>query len=110
MPATYKVLGQQALESSTLTDLYIAPAATETVIGTLVVANRSASTPATYRIAITPNGETLANKHYLVYDVTVPAADSAILSLGLTVDATDKVLGFASTSDLSFTLFGVEFS
>jgi hypothetical protein len=110
MPATSKVLGQAAPGSDSLTDLYIASAGSETVISSVVIANRSSSASAFYRLAITPNGETLANKHYLAFDTVIAPADSAILSLGLTVDAADKILVYASTSNLSFNLFGVEFS
>lgn len=107
MATTYKVLGQVAPSATTATTLYTAPSATQTVVSTLIVANRSASA-ATYRIAIRPNAATLANLHYIAYDVTVGAGDSTTLTLGLTLDEADVITIYASTADLTFSLFGSE--
>lgn len=107
MPTTYKVLGQVAPSATTATTAYTCPSATQTIISTIVVANRAA-TSATFRIAIRPNGATLANEHYLAYDVTVGASDSTALTLGITIDASDVVTVYASTANLSFNLFGSE--
>lgn len=107
MPANYKVLAQSAPSATTNTDIYTVPSATEAVLSTIVVANRAAS-PATYRIAVRPNGATLANQHYIAFDVTVGAADSTTLTLGITVDAADVITVFASTANLSFNVFGSE--
>jgi glucose-6-phosphate dehydrogenase assembly protein OpcA len=107
MPTTYKVLGQSAPSATTATTLYTVPADTSAVVSTIVVANRSGSL-ATYRIAIRPAGESLASKHYIAYDVTVGAADSTTLTLGITLAETDVVTIYASTENLSFNLFGSE--
>jgi hypothetical protein len=107
MPTVYKVLGQSAPSATTATTLYTVPSATSTVVSTLVVANRAA-TAATYRIAIRPAGATLANEHYIAYDVTVGASDSTTLTLGITLATTDVVTVYASTANLSFNAFGSE--
>jgi hypothetical protein len=73
------------------------------------VANRSASAK-TYRIAIRPGGATLANQHYIAYDVTLADNDTTALTLGITLVATDVVTVYASTTDLSFGIFGSEIS
>jgi hypothetical protein len=109
MPTVYKVLGQSAPGATTNTDVYTVPANTQTVISTIVVANR-ASTDATYRIAVRPNAATLANQHYIAFDVTVGGGDSTNLTLGLTVDAADVITVFASTANLSFNVYGTEIS
>ena len=109
MATTYKVLAQSAPSATTATDVYTVPSATSAVISTIVVANRAAA-PATYRIAIRPDGATLANQHYIEYDVTVGASDSTTLTLGITVDAADVITVYASTANLSFNLFGSEIS
>lgn len=105
--ATYKVLAQSAPSATTATTLYTAAAAT--VVSTIVVANRAAS-PATYRIAVRPAGASLANEHYIAYDVTVGASDSTTLTLGITLAATDVITVYASTANLSFNAFGSEIS
>lgn len=109
MPTVYKVLAQSAPSATTNTDIYTVPASTQTVISTLVVANR-ASTDASYRIAIRPNGASIANQHYIAYDVTVGGGDSTNLTLGITIDAADVVTVYASTANLSFSVFGTEIS
>jgi glucose-6-phosphate dehydrogenase assembly protein OpcA len=107
MATNYKVLGQSAPSATTATTLYTVPSATEAVISTIIVANRAA-TAATYRIAIRPNGATLANEHYIAYDVTVGAGDSTTLTLGLTIDAADVLTVYASNANLTFSAFGSE--
>ena len=107
MATSYKVLAQSAPAATTASDIYTVPSATETVVSTIVVANRAAA-PATYRIAVRPNGATLANQHYIAYDVTVGASDSTTLTLGITMDAADVLTVYASTANLSFNVFGSE--
>lgn len=107
MAMTYKVLGQVAAAATTDTTLYTVPSATQAVISTIVVANRSA-TARTYRIAIRPDGATIANQHYLAFDVPVGANDSTTITLGITLDAADVVTVRASTADLTFNIFGSE--
>jgi hypothetical protein len=107
MATTYKVLGQIAPSAATDTTLYTVPAATETVISTIVVANRS-SGDLTYNIAVRPDGATLANEHYIAKTVTVGASDSTTLTLGLTLNAADVITVQASSGDLSFNAFGSE--
>jgi hypothetical protein len=107
MPTAYKVLGQLAPSATTNTTLYTVPSATEAIVSTVVIANRDASS-ATFRIAVRPDGATLANEHYIAYNVTVGASDSTTLTLGLTMNAADVVTVYASTANLSFNIFGSE--
>lgn len=107
MATTYKVLAQSAPSATTNTDIYTVGSSTEAVISTIVICNRSAS-DATYRIAVRPNGATIANQHYIAYNVTVGASDSTTLTLGVTMDAADVLTVYASVADLSFSVFGSE--
>jgi glucose-6-phosphate dehydrogenase assembly protein OpcA len=107
MATVYKVLGQSAPGATTDTNLYTVPADTSAVISTIVVANR-AETNQSYRIAIRPTGATIANQHYIAYDVTVGAYDSTTITLGITLAATDVVTIYASSTSLSFNIFGSE--
>ncbi len=109
MPTVYKVLGQSAPSATTATTLYTVPAATSAVVSSIVIANRD-SAAATYRVAIRPAGATLANQHYIAYDVTVGASDSTVLTLGITLATTDVVTIYASTANLSFSAYGSEIS
>lgn len=104
-----KVLGQSNPSATTLTTLYTVPSAKEAVVSTISVANLTASA-ATFRIAVRPAGESIANKHYIGYDITVGASDSTLITVGLTLAATDVISVYASTADLAFQAFGDEAS
>lgn len=104
---TYKILGQSAPSATTSTDLYTVPSATETIVSSITIANRSA-TSATYRVSVSANGAALANSQYLVYDATISGNETVALSLGITLDATDVIRVYASTANLSFNAFGTE--
>jgi hypothetical protein len=105
MATRYQVIAQSAPSATTDTTFYTVPALKEVILSTLVIANRAA-TGATYRVAIRPAGATLANQHYIAYDVNVGASDSTTLTLGLTLAASDVITVRASTADLSFSAFG----
>ena len=107
MATSYKVLGQSNPSATTDTSLYTVPAATETIVSTITVSNQAA-TAGTYRIAVRPNGASIAKQHYLAYDVSLPGNASDTLTLGITVDATDVITVRASTADFSFNAFGSE--
>ena len=108
MATTYKVLGQINPAATTETTLYTA--ANPAVISSLVICNQTA-TAATYRIAVRPSADTAtAAKHWIVYGATVAASDSSILTVGLTLAASDKVQVYASSANLSFSAYGSEIS
>ena len=107
MPAAYKVLGQSNPSATTDTTLYTVPSATSAVVSTLAIANLS-TTATTYRIAVRPAGATLANSHYIAFDVPIAANDSVLLTLGLSLAATDVVTVRAGTANVAFSLFGSE--
>jgi len=107
MATTYKVLGQSIPTATTQTTLYTVPAATQTVVSSVVVCNQAASA-ATFRLAIRVAAATLATSQYIAYDVTVGANDSTVLTMGLTLGATDLLTVYASTATVSFSAYGSE--
>ena len=109
MATTYKVLGQVETAATTNTALYTVPAATQTVVSTLVAVNKDAAT-CTIRIAVRPDGETLADKHYLVFDTILAAKQTIAFTLGITIDATDVITVYSSNAETSFNAFGSEIS
>ena len=109
MGTAYKVLGQQAPSATTAAALYTVPSATEAVISTITICNRGASS-GTVRLYIRPNDETLANKHYIVYDAPIAPKDTIFLTVGATMDATDVLYCYASSADFSFNAYGSELS
>ena len=110
MATNYKTLGQAALTAETSTDVYTVPAATEAVVSTIMIANR-ANTANTFRVAVRPDGATLANEHYIAYDVAISANDSTTMTLGITMDAADVLTFYSGASaELSISVFGSEIS
>lgn len=109
MATTYKVLGQVNPAATTNTTLYTVPSATQAVVSTISICNQ-AGTSATYRIAVRVAGATLSAEEYIVYGATVAASDSVLLTLGITLAATDVITVYASSATLSFNAFGSEIS
>jgi glucose-6-phosphate dehydrogenase assembly protein OpcA len=109
MATAYKVLGQSNPSATTLTTLYTVPSTTSAVVSSITVSNLGGSS-ATYRIAIRPAGASIANEHYLAYDVTIAALDTIALTLGVTLATTDVVSVYASTATIAFAAYGSEIS
>ena len=109
MATAYKVLGQVAPAATTATTIYTVPSATEAVVSSIVVCERGGAA-STFRLAVRPNGATLANEHYLVYDADIDARDTLIFTVGLTLDATDVLEAYASTGNFTFQAFWSEIS
>jgi len=107
MAIVYKVLGQSSPSATTDTDVYTVPSATSAVVSTISVCNRS-DTAASYRIAVRPAGATIANQHYIAYDIALAANDTTALTLGVSLATTDVVTVYASTDNLTFNIFGSE--
>ena len=109
MATTYKVLGQVAPSATTNTDLYTVGAGKSAVVSTIAITNRAA-TSATYRVAIRVGGAAISNEDYIAYDTTVSANNSTMITIGVTLAATDVITVYASTANLSFNAFGTEIS
>ncbi len=103
-----KVLGQLGISTAnTPTDLYTVPANTSSVISSIVATNRSNMTH-TFRVAIRRNGASLADSQYIRYDKDITRRNSEDIKLGITLSENDIITVEASTTDFSFSAFGVE--
>ena len=103
----YKVIAQLSPAATTLTALYTVPAATATVISTIIVANR-ANANRSMRIAIAVAGEADNVKQYIAYDTAISGNGVQEFTVGLTLGAGDVVRVYGSTADLTFSAFGTE--
>lgn len=103
----YKVLGQSAPSATTATDVYTVPSSKSAVVSTLFVCNRG-STGGLYRIAIRPAGATLANSHYVAYDLALPPNSVDPWTNGIALAQGDVVTVYASNANFTFTLTGDE--
>lgn len=108
MPMVYKVLGQVDPTSTSTFDVYTVPAATQAVISTIVVCNRSAAN-GSYNVAVRKAGAALSNAAYIAYNAAVPAFDTIALTLGLSLGNTDVITVQAGTpNNVSFSVYGTE--
>jgi hypothetical protein len=109
MPTIYKVLGQSAPSAATATTAYTAPTATSAVVSTVNIVNLSTNAD-TVRVAVRPAGASLANQHYIIFGLVLPARAQYTLQAGLTLATTDVVTVYSSNGTSSFSLFGSEIS
>ncbi len=113
MPNTYKILGQVNPSANTQSNVYVVPAATEAVINSITIANQGTSN-VSYSVLVMPTSE-FANpasngKSFLIRGSTMPGADSATLTLSLTLPAGAVLAANTNSGSLSFSAFGVEIS
>lgn len=104
MATTYKILGQLAPASTTLTTLYTSTG--QSIVSSVVVCNLSTAAR-TFRF-VCSTSTSIVNANYLWRDVTVPFKDSFTASLTITMAAADviKVSPGSTGTVLAFSLFG----
>jgi hypothetical protein len=107
MATVYKVLGQSNPAATTANTVYTVPAGNSAVVSTLNICNLNSSAAA-FRIAVRPGGATLANVHYLAYDVAVPGNNTISYTIGMSLAATDAITVYANSALVSFSVFGTE--
>jgi len=106
---TLKVLGQVAPPPATMMDLYTAPEGTQVVVSSIIICNRGLY-DATFRLAVSPGGASIEDKHYLYYDTRIPGSETLAAQIGVTLSAGDKLRVRAVNQFLSFSAFGIEVS
>ena len=105
MATAYQILGQ-VTANATLTVLYTAGGSNSAVISTVVICNTSTASK-TFRVAVTPAYNTgIATQYYLAYDTLVPANDTIVMTLGITLAANNSIRVYGSTADVAFSAFG----
>ena len=109
MADTLRILGQIALTVATTEEqLYKVPANTSATISSIFVANIGSSDQ-TFIISIDKGDAGGGDDEELIYkDVTVLGNDTFIVTAGITLAATDSVNVNGSSTNLTFSIFGVE--
>ena len=110
MAQTFKRLGAINPSANTQTNVYVVPAATETVISTITICNQE-NANLIYSLAIMPASIFTApagKAHFIARDVAVPALDTIVLTLGLTANSGTVLTANASSVNISFGAFGSE--
>ena len=88
------------------TIVYTVPALTSAVISSIVVCNQG--TTGTYSIAWQVGGATLTAAQYLIYNATLNTNDTITMAQGLSLATTDVISVWASTTNFSFNISGVQ--
>jgi len=112
MANAYKILGQINPTANTQSNVYTVPSSTSAVVSSIVISNQTA-TNTTYSLIVVPTASytvPAAPKYFLVRGGCVPPNDVVTLNLGLTLPSATIISANASTSNLSFSAFGVEIS
>ena len=104
MAITYKILGQINPNANTTTNVYVVPALTSTVLSTLAICNQ-ANTATRFSLAVKPLADTLATKHYISFNTSLPANDTIKLTWGITLGANDMVVANVESSSVSISAF-----
>lgn len=113
MPTAYKILGQTLPTANVLSNVYVVPAATSTILNTITICNQS-SANANVDIVVRPINEVEAVKHYIIRGVTIPRADTLIFSPGITLNSAvivavnNAVHTGETAANVSFNVYGVE--
>ena len=102
-----KILGQLSPSANTLSSLYVVPISASTTISSIFIANTTAISTS-FRASVAFTGETDSVKQYLYYDVSLPANDTFVATVGITMSQNDVFRVYAGISGISFNLFGVE--
>jgi len=102
-----KVLGQLDSSATTQQTLYTVPDLTQTTVSSFVACNRTGSA-ITFRLRINIAGASDDDKQFLYYGKSVAANDTFTAVIGMCLGQKDVVKTYASATNMSFTLFGVE--
>lgn len=109
MARAFKRLGATVVIANTNTALYTTPALTQAIVSTVVACNMGAS-DRTFRIAYIDSAliADIANEDYLYYDVTLPAGNTYIATIGITMAAQHTIMVRASHAEVVFNCYGEE--
>ena len=103
MATTYKSPAQLEPAANTLSTLYTVPSSTQAVISNIHACNLG-STSASIRVAVRPDGASIADQNYLFYGLTITANDTIEFGHGITMDASDVLSVWSSSGSVSFNL------
>jgi hypothetical protein len=110
MAQNFKRLGAINPTANTQTNVYVVPAATEAVISTITVCNQSADNASFSLIQMIASefASPAPAATFLVRGAVVPAADTLVLTMGITANAGSIIAANTNSPNISFGAFGSE--
>lgn len=91
MSLVYNKIASYAINAADTDETMYTVAATQRVVGQLIITNTSTANNRTFRVAIVGNGDTLGPEHYHWYDATLTPEESITLQ-GLTLGEGDSIV------------------
>jgi len=110
MANTYKRLGAIYPSANTQTNVYVIPAATQSVISTVAICNQGANST-TYSLALMDSSQFNAAAPaatFLVRNAALSGSDTIFLTVGLTGNAGSVLVANTPNANISFSAFGSE--
>lgn len=107
MAISPKILAQTRPSAGVLTDHYTCPASTKTTTTTIAIHNTS-STEDTFKITVAPSGAADATVHELYGGAACPGNETITITIGVTLNATDKIRVHSTNGTLNFHTYGIE--
>tara|TARA_Y100001972_G_C7617293_1_gene309553 strand:+ start:363 stop:701 length:339 start_codon:yes stop_codon:yes gene_type:complete len=110
MPQIFKRLGAINSTANAQANLYVVPASNSAVVSTITICNQTAAN-GSYSLMVQDKSEfsnPAANATMIVRGAAVPAADTVVLTMGLTMNAGSILSANGSFVDISFSAFGSE--
>ena len=110
MAQIYKRLGAINPSANTQTNVYVVPASTSVVVSTITICNQSASN-SSFSLALMNSSEfntSAPAATFLIRGAVVPAADTLVLTMGLTANAGSVFVANTNSANISISAFGSE--
>lgn len=105
MATTSKILGKSKPAAGLDTEIYTVPVATQAQANLFICNQTNAAE--TYRVALIESGGALSDDDYLVYDDSLPANYSRVLT-GIALNTGEKISVRSTAGNISFVATGLE--
>jgi hypothetical protein len=102
-----RIIWPKSYESWDIRDTVYTCATTDATISSVTLCNPTAAAK-TFRLSIHQAGATIDNKMYLYYGTTIPANDTFVATLGITMYGTDELRVMPSAATINVNVFGIE--
>jgi hypothetical protein len=105
---THKRIGQAAPSAVTPLTLYVAPAATTTIISEFAICNTSIGQVDSFNIFIVPMGDSPGTANAICYSVPIASGNPCFLNIAQTLNTGDSIVIESANGLVTFTCSGLE--
>ena len=87
--------------------LYLTPYATSSILTSIIVCNRGATT-STFRISNNTTSDVTSTSDYLYYDISITGNDTFVAEFNLPLITNNEIRVYSDTNNLTFSVYGKE--